>query len=61
MTATRVCPVHVFSRQQCSWTCAQARAELKRIGNSYRQYWSDRRHGVKPMRALEYRIRYGTS
>ena len=59
MTATRVCPVHVFSRQQCSRTCAPARVELRKLGNDYRQYWFDRRHGVKVMPLAEYRARYG--
>jgi len=54
-----LCPVHVFSRQQCTWRCASARAELKRLGNDYRQYWYDRRRGVKVMHLSEYRARYG--
>jgi hypothetical protein len=54
-----ICPIHLFSRQQCSWTCKWARAELKKLGNDYRQYWFDRRHGKKPMSLLEYQLRYG--
>jgi hypothetical protein len=44
---------------QCSWTCAVARRELQKVGQGYRQYWYDREHGVKPMKELEYRLRYG--
>ena len=56
---SQVCPVHLFSRQQCSYTCAWNRKELKRLGNAYRQYWYDRRHGVKVMPAFQYQLRYG--
>ncbi|HYW90149.1 MAG TPA: hypothetical protein VFB50_20415 [Chloroflexota bacterium] len=29
------------------------------MGNDYRQYWYDRRRGVKVMHVSEYRARYG--
>ena len=56
---TTFCPVHLFSREECSPLCAWQRQELKRLGSDYRQLWFDRRHGVKPMPAFQYQLRYG--
>jgi len=56
---TKICPVHLFSRQTCSYRCAWQRKELEKLNNDYRQYWFDRRHGIKPMSKLQYQLRYG--
>jgi hypothetical protein len=54
------CPLHPFSPEECIYTCELARKELQKLNNDYRQYWFDRRHGVKPMSPFQYQLRYGT-
>jgi hypothetical protein len=53
------CPVHGRIRKLCSAACEQPRREMERLGADYRQYWYDRRRGVKPMSAGEWRVRFG--
>jgi len=45
---------------QCSYTCAEARAELRRLGTALRNYWSQRRKGMRPLPLAFYRARYGS-
>lgn len=55
----RLCPLHMYQRARCNKKCADARRVLTKIGSDLRQYWYDRRHGVRPISPGEWRIRYG--
>lgn len=42
------CPVHERQRKLCTEECAAQRQQFARLRADYRQYWYDRRRGVRP-------------
>jgi hypothetical protein len=53
--------VHLYARQLCTARCAESRRRLRILGGQFRQYWFDRKRGIKPMPREVYRLLYGDS
>ena len=53
-----LCPVHYPVRGACTAACLPQRVEYLRAAQALRVYWHQRRRGVQPMTADEYRMRF---
>ncbi len=49
MKYTAVCPVHEFERRECSDFCLPERVEKELASHALRNYWRDRRLGMRPL------------